>query len=195
MRGYGLLAAGALAFVAPPAWAANNLACMDGVLIGDHKSMFDDYFKTFRVDKLLAEGPSRSLFAIVTERAGLCADEHGWSPAAIEQAVLYMTMGRMWNEGLETQTIFTAAQWQRVRQVYATMDKAILRRLLEPALDAAFAGEKGPSEQATEADAMYFGRMMLKTGLPMTEENAKFLGNWMASMLMMDIFSERFAKY
>lgn len=182
----------ALAFCAPGALAAENIGCMDAVYGADDQAVFDRFSSSFELGAFSSRGASEEVLAVLSARAGDCAETHAWSPDAIEQAVLYKLSGVL-DDALVASSSFTPAQWARLKAAYAAADKAIINRLLSPIIDTALDGAEAP--KPTEADEVYFGRLMLRTGIPATQANSEFVGAWMGAQAMQELFLARFTKF
>ncbi|WP_144037772.1 hypothetical protein [Sphingopyxis sp. KK2] len=129
---------------------------------------------------------------ILTARAGECAETSNWSPEAIEAATFYR-VGKVLEEALMASSSFTPTQWTRLKSAYASADKAILNRIFAPMIDAEIGG--GAAGDASDADQLYLGRLMLRTGLPLTEANSEFVGAWMAARMTQEHFAGKFTKF
>lgn len=185
----GAMAAAALLMTGAPAGAAENLGCMDAGYSAEDTATSDRFVKTFVMADWMEKGAPPDIIALISGRAGTCAEANQWSPEAIEQAIYYR-MGVLLTTALEAQTPLTTAQMNRLHQMFSGPDKAKIVAIMTPAIDAAFSGE--PAPEAKEADQMFIGRMILRTGIAATDANASFVGSWMGGRTITEMARERF---
>ena len=189
--GWIALAAAGLACSVTSASAADNIACMDAPYAAADQRVFDQFNESFELDEFSGKGPPVEVITILSTRAGECAETLDWSPEAIEHATLYR-LGKVLDDALVASSVFSPAQWTRLKAAYATSDKAILNRLFRPMIEAELGGDA--ASKPTRADELYLGRLMLRTGIPATEANSQFVGAWMAAQAMQELFLSGFAE-
>ena len=183
----------ALACLPVVAHAATNLECMSEPYSAEDQRLLELLGAAVpRSDRgaSASESENAERVSVLVVRAGDCADRHGWSPEAMEAAVLYK-MFDLFRIHMRTTYPFTAAQKARIDNVLASADQARLMRIVGIA-DAAMREEDGSADLQRE-DHIYLTRLMRQMGIPETGNNPELVGTWIAGHFAPQLYSARFA--
>jgi len=178
------------AFSATASRAADNLDCVSTGYTAEIAAEIDSFQGIFNAGNGWGPELPQSVFGAVTGRAGQCAEQHGWSPEAIEDAVFFQ-MFSILRGGVARGTPLSSTQMQRVDQALAGPDQERLRAIVGRQVDSVLGGAEAP--EPTEAENMFIGRLILRAGVPVTEENGHYVGAYMASVVMPQVIAARFA--
>ena len=171
------------------AFAAEGLDCMDAAFSEQQQQSFDRFAKTFNID-LMDETPlPDKLILPVADCADACQSQLGWSDEAAEQAVIHFTAGLL-EKLVQADAPFSDKDWDGLRAAYATVDKAMVRQIVEPVMN-----DGEPDSAAEAASDQYFGTFFDRTGIAESEKNAATVGVWLGARGMIEISAERFAAY
>ena len=169
--------------------AADNLACIEQGYSAGESASFERFYESLRVENLNSDMPP-DILAAVTRQAGECADAHDWPPEAIEDAVLYR-LATILRTALERRSPLTPAQMRRITEAVASADQERLGRIFGAIEEAAMNGEDEP--QPSDSDSVFIGRILLRSGVPMTESNAQYAGAVIGARMMGERAQQRFA--
>lgn len=172
----------------PAALAADNLACIEEGYSGEELASFSSFYDSFQVAEL-ENGPSPEIVTAVTRRAGECAELHGWSGEAIEDAVFYR-FSFVLHTALERHSPLTPAQMRRVSDAVAGADQERLNRIMGDVVEAAMNGQPAPEQ--SESDMIFVGRVLLRSGVPMTQGNGEYIGALIGARVMGERVRQRF---
>lgn len=185
----GLAMAIALTAFPATAQAAENIACIDEGYSSEEIASFSRYYDSFQFAEI-ERGPPPEILAAVTRRAGECADLHGWSGDAIEDAVFYRYSAIVL-AALERNVPFTPSQMRRLNDAFAAADQARLNRIMGDIVEASMNGRPAPAQ--SESDNLFMGRVLLRSGVPVTERNAEYIGALIGARVMGERLRQRFA--
>lgn len=185
----GLAIAMALMSCPSAALAAENIACVDEGYAQEEAAALDRFYDGFQLAQLEA-GPSPEIVAAVTRRAGECADLHDWSGEAIEDAVFYRFSSIM-RTALERHSPLSPSQLRRVSEAVAAADQERLNRIMGDVVEAAMNGRRTP--ELSDSDAIFVGRVLLRSGVPMTQGNGEYIGALIGARVMTERLRQRFA--
>lgn len=183
--------AAALLFAAAPTdvRAADHLDCMAQGYDAEQEQVIASFIAALDAADQKSE-PSGPLMAALSAHAGACADRHGWSPAAILNAIFHQT-GAMMEAGLRGNSPLSDADMARLEKAIAGADQQrlwpILERMMGPLMTGAEAGE--PSAD----DTLYLGLVIMSSGIPVDERNTKFAGALLAAQAIQRLAAQRFA--
>ena len=179
-----------IGLMAAPAASAQGIECMDSGYSADETRDVDRFVEDFRprFDRPLQL--PQTWMPVMTRRAGECADAHDWSPAAIEEAVFYR-LASILKRALEERSPLTASQMARLTTAIASADQERLHRVFGAMLEATFEGRQPP--EPSQADKIYFGRLLMRTGVPLNQEIAVYVGAYMGAIVMVRRSRDRFA--
>lgn len=186
----GLAVALACTSFPPKAQAAENIACIDQGYTPDEIAEVDRYYDGFQISETEG-GPPPELMTAITRRAGECADTHGWPPDAIEDAVFYR-VSLVLRTALERRSPLTPSQMRRVTEAIAAADPSRLDRIIGGIEEAALNG--AAASEPSESDSIFMGRLFLRSGVPMTQSNAEYVGALIAARAMGERWRRRFAE-
>ena len=183
----------AMALAVQPAHAASNLECIDDGYTAQQEEIFADYFRGFTVESLEAEADdaSGSLIPPISDRAAHCTLEHGWSQQAILNAIIFR-MSVLLAAALEVKTPLTPDQMAGLEEALAKADRARLRAILGPGIEASIKGE--PEPEMSEDDKTYLGMIVLAAGLPTDQGFPEYVGALLGARMMAEIAAEKFAE-
>lgn len=170
--------------------AAQNLECISDGYDAAHGREVDAYQNGFRADNGWAPELPGSITVAVSGRAGDCAEQHDWSPEAIEDAI-YFRLFTIMHEGMIRNAPFSQAQMQRIDRTIASADQERLRAVVSQIMTSMFGGDEAP--EISDADTMFFGRLVLRSGVPATETNGVFVGAYIGATVMPRLIADRFA--
>lgn len=181
--------AAALAAAPVSVQAADHLDCVAQGYDAAQQKTIDGFVKTFTADKL-DKGKTRSdLMSVFAVRAGVCADEYGWSPDAILNAVFYQ-VGAVMEKGLRHNTPLSGPDMVRLEKAIAAADQDRLWPVLEKMMGATIFGD--PAEDVTDEDNLYLGLVIMSSGIPMNDKNGSFAGALLASQAIQRLAGKRF---
>lgn len=192
MRLFGILMRGLAslsAFTASTAFAAEHLECVSVGYDADSMAAIEAFQDSPYSLTAQSDMPMPVLTAI-TSRAGQCADQYRWPAEAIEDAVLHQVYS-ITRVQLVRHSPFSDAQMQRLDQAIASADQQRLRAIVMRITDAALNG--ADAHQAPPADTVFFGRLILRSGVPITDENGKYAGAYIGTVIVPQVLAERFA--
>ena len=168
--------------------AAPSIDCMDQGYSAAETADFERFYSSFRLSQLEA-GPGSEILAAVTRRSGECAEMHGWSGEAIEDAVIYRFFGVL-QTALERNSPFTEVQMRRLSAAVAATDQERLGRIVRALVNAGMNGELTPEQ--SQSDLTFLGRILIRAGVPVTEETGRFAGALIAAWITREQVSRRF---
>lgn len=178
----GLLAT--LALWSSPALAADHLECIESGNSAEQNAYFQNFVDRFHISELSGGGrPPAEMMEIIQGRADACASQHNWSREAAEHSVLFR-LTKVLQTALRAHMPISEEQLARYDAIVAGADQARLRRIFGVAVEPA---------PANDADDEFLGELIARSGMPMTEANAKFAGAWLASVLVSKHMTEQFA--
>ncbi|UKK85656.1 hypothetical protein L7H23_05990 [Sphingopyxis sp. BSN-002] len=179
------LAGTALTFVGAPAFAAENLVCVDsGYSVADEARM-DGFVSGFDLVAWGKEGPPADIMQMIVARADVCSKLYGWSDEATRYAVAFK-MARVGLAGSERNGVLDSNQ-------IAGLQKSITREDVQKGKlvfgQMANAYRQG-STMLTESPDMFIGRLILRSGVP--AERAAAAGGWIGATILCAHFTELF---
>jgi hypothetical protein len=180
----------ALALIAVPAQAAENIACMDAGYTTEDMATLERHSAALTMDRLSGGAP-QEVISIIATRAGDCADANGWSPDAISDAVLYRS-AQFLRTSLARVGPMTPAQLARFDRAVAAADQSRLRRIFGQ-IERNATNERPPEQGINNSDAEFLGRIFMSSGMPMNQQFAEFGGALIAARMLGLTAQERFA--
>lgn len=183
------LAALALGWAAP-AQAATDLECVDGGYSTEEMSQIRSFQEGFAVDSFANQEPPPEILGAIITRAGTCSEAHGWSPEAIEQAVIYRLFNLL-EQTLTLRSPLTGTQMDRLSAALASADQQRVRRVFGGIADAVLGGQEEP--EVGNSDEMFLASILMRSGIPYSESNGEFAGAWLAAKVLTEVVAERFA--
>lgn len=176
--------------LASPAQAASELSCIDTGYADKDVAALETFYGEFKIKD---NGESAGLDRFVqgfAARAGECAGTHGWSVDALTDAVFYRT-ATVLETALLRHAPLSAPDMAKMEAAFARADKARIRAIFGPMIEAEANGTKAP--EIDQKDAVYIGMLLMSAGVPMTDETGEFAGALIAARVMKDMFAEKFA--
>jgi len=187
------IAAGSIAaalFAIPlGAHAADHLDCMAQGYDAEQEKVIESFVGSFDTKSLKSE-PSGALMGALSARAGACADQHGWSPNAILNAVFHQT-GAMMEAGLRRHSPLSDADMVRLLRAINRADQQRLWPILENMMGPFMSGEE--AEEPSKDDNLYLGLVILSSGIPDNDTSTKFAGALLAAQAIQRLAAKRFA--
>lgn len=182
----------ATAVFAQPVFAATGLECIEDGYTAEQQQVFDDYFVEFTADSLSGgqDDGSGRLAEPISSRATECAAEHGWSPDAVYDAIIFR-LSVLLAAALEVKTPLTPEQMAALEDAIADADQEKLRAVLGPGIEASLKGQDGP--ELTEEDKLFLGMIFVGAGLPEEQGYSEYAGALLGARLMAEMAAEKFA--
>lgn len=173
-----------------PAVAASGLDCVDSGYSAKDSAAIETFLANFSMSDFQGQSGIEKLVPVLAARAGECAGEHGWSVEAISDSVYYST-ATVLSRALARHSPFTPEQVQRLDAALERADKARLRKIFGPMVEAQ-AGDK-PAADPDGQDSIYLGMMLMSSGVPLDEKGGEYAGAVIATRMMREIYAEKFA--
>lgn len=180
----------AVALDAFPAAAEENLACVAGGFSEAQQEVIEAFRDGYDFDSVRNPSATPELVAVLRERVGECAAEHGWSEEATAVAAEYARPALFADVILRAMPIEPLQKFELLTN-YEEADQA--------ALIAAFSAVAGTDafgvtpQEATDADRAMVDSVVAVDGVPMEFEYGVWLGTWLTTSLNRDIAASRFA--
>jgi len=177
-------------YMSLPAQAAENLDCMDSDYSSADQAVLDDFIAGFSMDSWAQEGVPDDLRVVLSNKAKACEAANAWSPAATQHALLFK-IASVGLSGVEATSSLTPAQFGQIKKAMTPADQVRIRAIFQEMWEAQRAGR--PTQATAQSADMFIGRLIVRSGIPGSSENAKVAGGWIAANVLRDQYAENFA--
>lgn len=171
---------------------ADHLDCMAQPYAAKDQIVVDTYVNGFSTRG--SKGPDMApLMSMLSERAGICADQYAWSPQAIMNAVFHQ-FGAAMELGLRSKSALTPADLVRLEKAITAADQDRLWGTLERMMGLALSGDAEAASDGgvDQDDETYLGLVIISSGIPLNDTNSEFAGALLASQAIQRLASKRF---
>lgn len=179
----------AAAFGAAPAAAEENLDCVAGGFSEEQQQVIEAYREQYDFEQVRNPATTPELVAVIRERVGQCAAEHGWTEEATAAAAQYAGPALFADIILQAMPIEPLQKFELLTN-YGEADRTAL---IEAFSAVARTDTFGVTpREATDTDRDLVDSVVAVDGVPMEFEYGAWLGAWLTASLNRDIAASRF---
>ncbi|MDR0780191.1 MAG: hypothetical protein LBF16_05790 [Pseudomonadales bacterium] len=169
---------------AKPAAAAMNIDCISSGYSAEQQATITAQVSVFTMADM-GDHMFSALLPMIHDRAEACAQQYGWSPDAMEQAIRYL-LATFMQGGLEHSQVMSEDEVRNFKAVIVWADQERLLSTMAPILN----GSSGSDD-----DEAYLQSLVTAAGLPLEGTLLEFAGALLASMVVQKIAVDNFAQF
>ncbi len=172
-----------------PAAAEENLDCVAGGFSDAQQEVIEAFRDGYDFESARNPSATPELVAVLRERVGQCAAEHGWSEEATAAAARYAGPALFADVILQAMPIEPLQKFELLTNYEEVDRSALIAAFSAVARTDAFGVTP---REATDADRAMVDSVVAIDGVPMQFEYGVWLGAWLTASLNRDIAAERF---